>query len=90
MSEILQFLSSIPIRFKAAPPWKQCLEKAKRESDSRKLLARVYDTESALFKRWREIGNDGTQVAERQAMNAAADDLWCIKIYKLGWPGPRP
>jgi hypothetical protein len=87
MSESQQSLRSIFISNKSAPSWKRCLDKAMRESNSEKLLSLVYDTEVALFVRWQEISNDETHQAECDAMNAAASDLWSIKIYKLGWPG---
>jgi hypothetical protein len=60
-----------------------------QESDPKRLLSLVYDTEAALFMRWQEMSNDEAHRAERDAMKAAADDLCSIKIGKLGWPGPR-
>ena len=88
MSESQQSLSLIAVSFRSAPSWKRSLEKAMRESDSERLLSLVYDTEIALFIRWQQISNDETHQAECDAMNAAASDLWAIKIYKLGWPDP--
>jgi hypothetical protein len=88
MSENQQSLSSIFISFETAPSWKRFLEKTVHESDSKKLLSLIYQTETALFIRWQEISNDGTHQAECDAMKAAARDLWAIKIYKLGWPDP--
>ena len=86
VSEKQQFLPSKFISFKSAPSWKRSLEKTMRESDPKKLLALVYDTEAALFIRWQEICNEERGQAEREDMKAAASDLRAIKIYKLGWP----
>jgi hypothetical protein len=42
--------------------------------------------EEVLFLRWQDLGDDPTHNDERAAMKAVANDLWAIKIYKLGWP----
>ena len=63
MSENQQSLPSIAVSSKSAPSWKRSLEKAMRESDTKKLLSLVYDSETALFIRWQEISNDETHRA---------------------------
>lgn len=66
--------------------WKRNLQKAMRESDGEKLLQLVHAAELAIYYRWQELGTEG-QPEELHAMMAAVNDLWAIKIHKLGWPG---
>jgi hypothetical protein len=68
------------------PSWNHCLEKVMRESDPQRLLPLVHAVEAALFLRWQEMTDESAQSYERAAMQAACDDLWAIKIHKLGWP----
>jgi hypothetical protein len=86
---------SFPSAFPSArsvrtPSWKAEYEKTIWESDQEKLLECIHATETALFLRWQELGNDSAANEERSAMNAAAADLLAIKLYKLGWPGLTP
>lgn len=88
MSEQQQYFPLISISFNSirSPFWKRCLLKAIRETEPDKLLSLVYDTESALFHRWHELGSDDSPDEERVEMKAAAESLWMIKIHRLGWP----
>jgi hypothetical protein len=79
--------SSIPSKDVQVPSWKRYLNKAMREPDAAKLAPLVYACEEALILRWPELGADDIHHEEREAMKAAANDLWMIKIHKLGWPG---
>lgn len=67
--------------------WKRYLQKAKQETDPPKLLQLVHGAELSLYYRWQELGTE-RQSEECQAMMAAVDDLWKIKIRNLGWPRP--
>jgi hypothetical protein len=81
---------SIPPRSAALPSWKLAYEKTAWELDKEKLLTLIRATEGALFDRWQELGDDPGYTGERVAMERAADDLFAIKIHRLGWPDPRP
>ena len=89
MSEIQSSLQSSSIS--AAAPrlssWKRCVLRAVRESDTAKLIPLIREAEEALFVRWMELGKAPGHAKERAEMSEAANDLWTIKIYKLGWPG---
>jgi hypothetical protein len=60
--------------------------KAMRESYPERLLPLVRGVEAALFLRWQEMMDESGQTHERAAMRAACDDLWTIRIHKLGGP----
>jgi hypothetical protein len=79
-----------PARSLETPSWKTEYEKTIWETDKDKLLPCIHATETALFLRWQELGNDSTTKEERAAMNGAAADLLAIKVHKLGWPGFKP
>jgi hypothetical protein len=66
--------------------WKRNLQKTMQETDTEKLLPLVHSTELALYYRWQELGTCG-QTEEHKAMIEAVNDLWSIKLHKLGWPG---
>jgi len=66
--------------------WKRYLQKAMQETDPEKLLRLVHGAELALYYRWQELGSEG-RPEECQAMMQAVNDLWEIKVQKLGWPG---
>jgi hypothetical protein len=79
-------LSPVSTESTPIPSWKQSLQNAMQESDAEKLLQLVHATELAIYYRWQELGAEG-QPGERQAISDAVNDLWEIKINKLGWPG---
>jgi hypothetical protein len=68
--------------------WKRQIQKALRENEPEKLSDLVHAAEGALFVRWQEL-REKDSPEERASMQAAADNLLAIKIYKLGWPNPR-
>ena len=63
--------------------WKRHIQKAVRENDPNRFLHFVYATEIALFFRWQELDGEDAE-PELTAMQSAADNLWAIKIHKLG------
>jgi hypothetical protein len=52
------------------------------------LLQLVLLLEEVLFLRWQNLDDHPAHNDERIAMKAIADDLWTVKIHKLGWPNP--
>ena len=62
--------------------------KNRRGSHEEKLFELVSFVEEILFVRWQSLDDDPAHNNERLAMEAIADDLLAIKIYKLGWPDP--
>jgi hypothetical protein len=58
-------------------------------SHEEKLFQFVLLLEEVLFERWQNLDGDPAHNDERMAMKAIADDLWAIKIRKLGWPDPN-
>lgn len=67
-------------------PWKHLFEKAMLESDPKKILPLMHAVEFALCLRWQEL-SEAHAANEREAMKAAAADLWALQTHKLGWPG---
>jgi hypothetical protein len=70
--------------------WKESYERAVRESDKRKLTELVRVAEEGMFLRGRDLSGSMNHQEERSEMTAAAADLLVVKIYKLGWPNPKP
>jgi hypothetical protein len=88
MSENLPFLapnSLLPSVSKTSS-WERHIDRAMAESDPTKLLSLIHRAEEALFLRWQEITDDPSDKNEREAMNAACENLRQFTIHKLGWP----
>jgi hypothetical protein len=88
MSENLPFLqpdSLLPSVSKTSS-WERHIDRARAESDLTKLLGLIHRAEEALFLRWQEITDDPSHKNEREAMDAACENLRQITVHKLGWP----
>lgn len=72
------------------PPshWRGLHQLVLRETDLKTLLPLVYQLEDCMVQRWQELARRMNFETERTELQSAAEDLFRIKIERLGWPDP--
>ena len=68
--------------------WQKLLESCVSETNPAKLERLVFDTEDAIYLRFRELSTESDISEEYLALKQAARKLLVLKIEKLGWPNP--
>ena len=70
------------------PDWRVLLRLLREEVDEASLKIRIDQLEEAIFYRSQELARTGRDCPELREIKNAVDELWQLKIRKLGWPDP--
>ena len=68
------------------PPWEGPLRQAREETNHKTLLELLSEAELAIYRRLQEIAGTPYGYQEKQALQAACDELLRIRTERLGWP----
>jgi hypothetical protein len=89
MSDSLDSLQSPSLNAsERTPSWRQLYLNLRREKGIERLTKALMAAEAAIFERFQELSESPSHIEERAQLQAATDELWVIKIEKLGWPKP--
>jgi hypothetical protein len=70
------------------PDWRELYQAARIETNRNVLELLMDDTETAMWKRLRELDRGTNGTAERREIELASQELLSMRITKLGWPAP--
>ena len=68
--------------------WQKLYQSCVFERNLERLNKLVFETEDAIYLRFRELSKESHIADEVQALRRAANGLLEIKIKRLGWPDP--